>query len=213
MFRDRDDAARQLADHLKQLHLPHALVLGIPRGGVAIAVALAEHLEAEADVVLARKLRAPQQPELAIGAISEDGEVYLTPYGQQLGADHAYLEQECEDRRAEIKRRREMFRTVRPPASIEGRSVILTDDGIATGSTMLAALHVVQANKPAETIIAVPVMPADRVDAFRDACDRLVYLAAPRAFMAIGQFYENFEQLDDQTTCDLLRQAAAKRIG
>ncbi|MBW3597731.1 MAG: phosphoribosyltransferase [Planctomycetes bacterium] len=207
-FRDRADAAHQLAQELRQLDLTAPLVLGIPRGGIAIGATLAEELGAELDAALARKLRAPRQPELAIGAVSEDGELHLSPHAQLAGATEEYLEKERQDRLAELKRRSKMFREARPPARIEGRSVILTDDGIATGSTMLAAAESLQAKKPHQLIIAVPVMPAGRVEDFRRACDQLVCLSAPEDFMAIGQFYENFRQVDDETACNLLRRFA-----
>src|SRR3989304_1864618 len=164
MFADREDAARQLAEKLKDLKLHDPLVLAIPRGGVATGAVLARELHADLDVVLSRKLRAPYQPELAIGAIGEDGEVYLN-HGMEAatGGAQAYLAQEREHQVGEIVRRQKLFRAVRPQAPVAGRSVILTDDGIATGATMIAALHVVKAQQPRETIVAVPVAPPDRL--------------------------------------------------
>jgi len=209
LFRDRADAARRLAAELKPLDLRNPLVLGIPRGGVVTAAALARELDAEADVVLARKLRHPHQPELAIGALSEDGEVHINKDIERMGGiDEEYLEQERQERFAELKHRREMFRSIRPAAKIEGRTVIVTDDGIATGSTMLAALATVRAKRPHELILAVPVAPPSSLQRLQDYCDRVVCPLAPESFMAIGQFYENFDQVEDEQACEVLRDFA-----
>jgi predicted phosphoribosyltransferase len=139
-------------------------VLAIPRGGVVTGAVLAHELGADLDVVLSRKLRAPEQPELAIGAISEDGQIYLNHYAQEfLDVMEEYLAEERRYQLAEIARRKKLFRAVRPQASLAGRSVIVTDDGIATGSTMIAALQAVKTQKPREVIVAVPVASPDRL--------------------------------------------------
>ncbi len=214
MFRDRADAARRLAGALKGLKLRDPPVLGIPRGGAVTGAVLARELSAEFDVVLARKLRAPSQPELAIGAIAEDGEVYLSPAtGGLAGADPQYLERERAHQLAEINRRRALFRAVRPQAAERGRSVILTDDGIATGSTMEAALHVSKGRGAREVIIAVPVGPHDRIAQLRGRCDRVVCLLEPEVFWAIGQFYEDFRQVSDEEVVELLRPFAPVQHG
>jgi predicted phosphoribosyltransferase len=208
MFLDREDGALQLVEHLRYLTLRDPLVLAIPRGGVVTGAVLARELGAELDVVLARKLRAPFQPELALGAVSEDGEVYLNPYVEEAGADDGYLEQERMHQMAEIERRKKLFRNVRPAAPVSGRSVIVTDDGIATGATMLAALHVIKNQKPHEVIVAVPVGSPDRLREIRRHCDRLVCLLAPEEFWAIGQFYRDFSQVEDETVVEFLRRYA-----
>src|ERR1019366_684042 len=165
MFHDRKDAARKLAARLRERELHNPLVLAIPRGGVVTGAVLAQELGAELDIVLSRKLRAPDQPEFAIGAISEDGQIYLNPQVSDLfGASDDYLDQERRHQLAEIARRKKLFRDVRPQVPVAGRSVIVTDDGIATGSTMIAALQVVKTQKPREIIVAVPVAPPDRLD-------------------------------------------------
>jgi predicted phosphoribosyltransferase len=210
MFRNREDAARRLAQLLKARPLRDPLVLAIPRGGVVVGAVLARELGAELDVVLARKLRAPGQPELAIGAISEDGQVYLDPFtrahfGVGAGAIEGYLAEERECQLAEITRRKQLFRAVRPPATVAGRSVIVTDDGIATGSTMIAALKVARAQWPHELIAAVPVGPQDRLEGVRPCCDDLVCLFSPEEFRAIGQFYRDFRQVKDEQVVELLR--------
>ena len=209
MFSDREDAARQLVEKLKTLQLLDPLVLAIPRGGVVTGAVLARELGADLDVVLSRKLRAPYQPELAIGAVGEDGEVYLNHRTDvATSIDQAYIEKERQYQISEIARRQKLFRAARPQAPVAGRSVILTDDGIATGSTMIAALHVVKAHKPHETIVAVPVVPPDRLEPIRTLCDQLIYLLAPLDFFAIGQFYISFEPIEDEEVVRLLREFA-----
>lgn len=206
MFRDREDAALQLAALLKGRALHNPLVLAIPRGGVVTGAVLAQELGAELDVVLSRKLRAPWQPELAIGAVAEDGGLYLCYDAEELvGPTSAYLAEERRHQLAEIGRRKKLFRAVRPAAPIADRSVIVTDDGIATGSTMIAALQTIRAQGPHEIIVAVPVAPPDRLAEIRRWCDDLVCLHSPEEFWAIGQFYEDFTQVEDGQVVELLR--------
>jgi hypothetical protein len=205
MFRNREDAALRLAAALKDRDLHDPLVLGIPRGGVVIGSVLARELGAELDVVLARKLRAPGQPELALGAVSESGQVYLNRAVEDNLWMRDYLAEEMRYQSAEIARRREVFRGGQPPAPISGRSVIVTDDGIATGSTMLAALRVVRKHHPRELIVAVPVAAADRLRQVQPWCDEVVCLLVPEWFSAIGQFYQDFTQVEDDEVLALLR--------
>jgi predicted phosphoribosyltransferase len=209
MFRDREDAGRQLAERLKDADLRDPLVLGIPRGGVVTGAALARALGADLDVVLAHKLRSPLQPELAFGAIGEDGEIYINHHIEQAAAiTDQYLEYESKRQKAEIQRRQKLFRTVRPAAAIRDRSVILTDDGIATGSTMLAAMEVVKGRDPHEVIVAIPVAPPERINAIDQRCDRFICLHTPVAFWAVGQFYESFDPVEDDQVVELLREFA-----
>jgi len=211
IFTDREEAGWMLVERLRQDGLggpgtERPLVLAIPRGGVEIGAVLARGLGAELDVVLARKLRAPHQPELALGAVSEDGVVYLNQFATALSdVGDASIEAERRRQLAEIDRRRAMFRAVRPQAPVNGRTVILTDDGIATGATMIAALHTVRAGGAARIIVAVPVGSPDRLDEIRPLCDRLVCLEEPQAFWAIGQFYRDFSQVEDDRVVELLR--------
>lgn len=210
MFRNREDAARQLAVKLKGRALHDPLVLAVPRGGVVTGSVLARELGAELDVVLSRKLRAPMQPELAVGAVSEDGKVYLNPYAQEmLELPESYLVEERRRQLSEIARRQKLFRAVRPQARIADRSIIVTDDGIATGSTMIAALQIVKTQGPRELIVAVPVGSPDRLEQVRQWCDDLVCLLHPEAFWAIGQFYEDFTQVEDEEVVELLRPFAS----
>ncbi|MFM8952749.1 MAG: phosphoribosyltransferase [Planctomycetaceae bacterium] len=205
-FTDRDEAGWMLVERLRGQSLEKPVVLAIPRGGVEVGAALARGLGCELDVVLSRKLRAPHQPELALGAVSEDGDVYLNHFASAMtDVGDAYIEAERKRQLAEIDRRRTMFRAVRPQADVRGRTVVLTDDGIATGATMIAALHTVRAAGAKQIIVAVPVGAPDRIDAIRPLCDRVVCLQEPEAFWAIGQFYRNFEQVEDERVVELLR--------
>jgi predicted phosphoribosyltransferase len=208
MFRDREEAARQLAAKLRSRAFHDPLVLAIPRGGVVTGAVLARELSAELDVVLSRKLRAPNQPELALGAIAEDGRVYLNPHAEAfLGLiGQEYLTAERRHQLAEIARRRKLFRAVRPQAPVAGRSVIVTDDGIATGATMIAALQTVRAQGPRELIAAVPVASPDRLEQVRRWCGDVVCLLCPEGFWAIGQFYLDFTQVEDGEILRLLRE-------
>ncbi|HTU19987.1 MAG TPA: phosphoribosyltransferase family protein [Gemmataceae bacterium] len=209
MFRDRKDAGRKLAQRLKERAWHDPLVLAIPRGGVVAGAMLAQELGADLDVVLSRKLRAPGQPELAIGAISEDGRVYVNPHAlAALDVMDEYIAEERHHQLAEIARRKKLFRAIRPPAPIAGRSVIVTDDGIATGSTMIAALQSLKTQNPHEVVVAVPVASPDRLAEVGRWCDEVVCLLAPEAFWAIGQFYEDFRQVEDAEVVELLRDFA-----
>lgn len=213
IFTNREEGGRRLGRELKSQSLRNPVVLAIPRGGVATGAALAKAIGAELDVVLSRKLRAPFQPEFAIGAIGEDGEVYLDRRSvAYAGAEEAYIEKERRHQVGEIERRRALFRRVRPQASLQGRSVILTDDGIATGATMIAALHVVRAQQPYEVIVAVPVASPDRLEVIRGLCDRVVCLHAPDDFQAVGQFYREFETVEDEDVVRMLKEAPARPI-
>jgi predicted phosphoribosyltransferase len=206
MFRNREDAGRQLAEKLRGRLLLDPLVLAIPRCGVVTGAALAKELGAEFDVVLARKLRAPGQPALAIGAISEDGQVFLSHQAEEMADSlYEYLTEERRLQREVIVRRRRLYRKVRPPATVAGRSVIVTDDGLVTGSSLIAALWAVQAENPQEVIAAVPVDPSARLGEVRRWCDDVVCLLSPVNLGSIGQFYQDFPQVGDGQVVHLLR--------
>jgi predicted phosphoribosyltransferase len=212
MYHDRSDAALKVVEHLKERLFCDPLVLAIPRGGVVTGAVVAEGLGAELDVVLSRKLRAPDQPELAMGAVSEGGEVYLNSYGRALSEQlGGYLENEKRHQLSEIKRRKALFRAVRPAAQMAGRSVIVADDGIATGSTMIAALQTAKLQSPHELIVAVPVASLDRLAEVRQWCDEVVCPLTPSYFWAIGQFYEDFRQVEDEEAVELLRRFYQER--
>jgi predicted phosphoribosyltransferase len=214
MFLDREEAGRQLAARLKGRPLVNPLVLAVPRGGVVVGAALARELGADLDVVLVRKLRAPAQPELAIGAIAEDGEVYLNLHGLEVARrQEYYLHEECRYQMREIARRRGKFRRARPAAPVLGRSAILTDDGIATGSTMLAAVNLVRAQHPHELIVAVPVAACESLEEIRPSADEVVCLLSPPKLGAVGRFYRDFRPVDEAQALALLRATAAPGSG
>jgi putative phosphoribosyl transferase len=209
MFRNREEAGLRLTQRMHGRELRAPLVLAVPRGGIVIGAILAKELSAELNVVLARKLRAPGQPELAIGAISESGQVHLSRHAQDYpGLTSEYMVEEARTQMREINRRRQLFRDILPPAQPAERSVIVTDDGIATGATMVAALAVICHQKPHELIVAVPVASPDRLEEIREYCDEVICLLAPTHFMAIGQFYQDFTQVEDDEVTNLLTSKA-----
>ena len=205
MFRDRDEAAHRLADKLAPYRGQHPLVLAIPRGAVPMARIVADQLGGELDVVLVRKLRAPQQPELAIGSVDESGWTYLADFAQTYGANPAYIHAEKQAQLANIRQRRTQYTPIRPPISPSGRVVIVIDDGLATGATMIAALHGLRTKKPARLICAVPVAPPDTLAKVADLADEVVCLEAPVYFQAVGQFYQYFPQVDDDEVIAVLQ--------
>jgi predicted phosphoribosyltransferase len=209
MFRNREDAGRQLAAYLKRRPLHDPIVLAIPRGGVPTGAALSRELGADFDVILSRKLRAPYQPESAVGAVAEDGQVYIDHHAKAyVDLTEEYLAEERRCQLAEISKRSLLFRQVRPRASLARRSVIVSDDGVATGSTMIAALQAVWAQNPREVVVAVPVASAERLEVIRPWCDEVVCILVPHRFASISRFYEDFSPVDDSMVADLLRQRA-----
>jgi len=206
IFTDREEAGWRLVERLRGDMTEKPLVLAIPRGGVEVGAAIARGLGAEMDVVLARKLRAPHQPELALGAVAESGAIHLNHFASAMtDVGEATIEAERRRQVAEIARQRDLFRQVRPQAPLQGRHVILTDDGIATGATMIAALKAIRAAGAKGITVAVPVAAPDRIDALRPLCDRVVCLEEPASFWAVGQFYRHFPQVEDARVVELLR--------
>ncbi|MDP2370236.1 phosphoribosyltransferase [Rhodoferax sp.] len=205
MFHDRDDAARQLADKLIEYRGKNALVLAIPRGAVPMAKLIAQRLEGELDVVLVRKLRAPDQPELAIGSVDESGWTYIADFAAVYGADSRYIESEKQAQLQTIRQRRAQYTPVRAPIDPAGRIVIVIDDGLATGATMISALHGLRAKRPAKLVCAVPVSPPETLRKVRDLADEVVCLEAPPYFQAVGQFYAHFYQVSDEEVMDMLK--------
>jgi predicted phosphoribosyltransferase len=205
IFRDRIDAAERLADALAAYRGMRPLVLAVPRGAVPMGHVIAQRLGGELDVVLVRKLRAPFSPEFAVGAIDETGWAYVAPHAHQAGADDAYLASEKAEQMATLRRRRAEYTPARPPIDPAGRVVIVVDDGLATGATMIAALHAVRARRPAKLVCAVPVAAQDSLEAVQPYADDVVCLHAPWDFGAVGRFYRNFDQVEDDEVIALLR--------
>jgi len=210
MFRDRVDAGRQLAEQLKRrLGDEDVVVLGLPRGGVPVAFEVARELDAPLDVIVVRKLGVPYQPELGMGAIGEDGVRVLNDQVlamARVGEDEVAAVERSE--RAELERRATRFRGDRPRTSLVGRSAVVVDDGIATGSTARVACQVARAHGASRVILAVPVAPRASLASLADEADELVCLATPEQFFAVGQFYRNFSQTSDEEVVKLLERAA-----
>jgi putative phosphoribosyl transferase len=204
IFANRDDAAKQLATALSEYRNRNPLVLAIPRGAVPMAKIIADELNGEFDVVLVRKLGAPGNPEFAIGSVDETGWVYVADYAERVGVSKEYIKNEAARQLEVIRRRRHQYTPVRPPIDPSGRIVIVVDDGLATGSTMISALHALRSKNPAELICAVPVAPPDTVEKVSASADRVVCLSQPINFRAVAQFYEEFPQVTDEEVIDAL---------
>ncbi len=205
MFRDRNDAANQLAKQLDHYRDCHPLILAIPRGAVPMGKMIADMLSGDLDVVLVRKLRAPGNPEFAIGSIDESGWTYLADYAGQFVHDPQYIEAEKAAQLKTMQERRKQYTPIRPPFDPENRIVIVIDDGLATGSTMIAALHALKAKHPKKLICAVPVAPPDTLEKIKPYADEIVCLNSPRDFYAVGQFYQDFPQVSDEEVIQSLK--------
>lgn len=205
IFRDREDAGRRLAERLARYRHDDAVVLALPRGGVPVGYEVARSLEAPLDVFVARKLGAPGQPELAIGAVAPGGVRILNDLVvRHLGVSEDWIEAVAEKELLEIRRRMRSFRGERPEPEIRGRTVILVDDGVATGMTVRAAIRAIREKSPRKIVLAVPVCAAVTADALASEVDELVCLQTPADLWAIGLWYENFHQLDDGEVVGLL---------
>jgi predicted phosphoribosyltransferase len=205
-FLDRNEAADRLAERLSTYSGQHPLVLAIPRGAVPMAQRIAKALQGEVDVVLVRKLGAPFNAEFAIGSVDESGWTYIGDYAASAGATPEYIEAEKLRQMETMRQRRAQYTPIRPPIDPAGRIVIVVDDGLATGSTMISALHALKSKAPAKLICAVPVAPPDTIDKVAGYCDEVVCLETPWDFRAVGQFYRSFPQVEDEEVIEILRQ-------
>jgi putative phosphoribosyl transferase len=214
LFEDRHDAGRQLAARISQR--PYAkelpVVLGIPRGGVVVAAEVAEALSAPLDVIIARKIRAPYQPELGIGAVVNGA--HVTVLNEELvrmvGAPKDYLDREIAYQSKEIDRRLRSYRGKRPGTEVSGKTVIIVDDGIATGYTFRAALEGLRQHKPLRLVAAAPVAAPDTAKMLAAFADELICLSTPFNFMAVGQWYRDFDQVSDEEVVAILQRNWAR---
>jgi len=206
MFDDRHKAGRELASNLYEYAGKDAIVMAIPRGGVVVGYEVAHALRAPLDIIVPRKIGAPFNPELAIGAVAEDGTTFLDRgLVDDLGVSQSYIDEEAERQRQEIVRRLVLYRGDATYPRLEGRTVIIVDDGIATGATIRAALASIKKKRPKEIIVAVPVAPPSTVGVLEKEAYKVVCIETPEPFYAIGQFYKNFEQTSDEKVTRLLR--------
>lgn len=205
-FKNRDEAAALLAERLRDYKGQNPVILGVPRGAVPMARIIADSLGGEVDVALVRKLRAPGQPELAIGAVDEAGTVLKGAYFDVV--DEEYVREEVRTQREILRERREMYTRARKAMNPAGRIVVLIDDGIATGSSMLAAIHSVRARGPRKIVVAIGVAPAQTLARIRAKADEVVCLHAPADFMAVGQFFDDFSEVTDERVVAALSRGA-----
>ena len=204
-FKSREHAAQLLAERLRAVYQSkNPLVLAVPRGAVPMAKIIADALGGELDVVLVHKLTHPEQPELAIGAIDESGNAFVSEWAADLSPD--YLEAEKTRQLEILRRRREAYTPLRAPIDPHGRIVIVVDDGIATGSTMTAALRAIRARKPKKLVGAVAVASPEAARAMLHECDAMVCLNVPLEFHAVGQFFDDFNQVTDEDVVTILKQ-------
>ncbi len=215
LFQNRTDAGRQLARALTKYKSRHPVVLALPRGGVPVAAEVAATLEAPLDLVLVRKIGAPMQPELAMGAVTDGAQPAVVRNNEVIelcGVSEQQFEAVCMEELAEIERRRGRYLGDRERSEVAGQVTIIVDDGIATGATTLAAIKAVRSRKPKELVLAVPVAPLDTVKKLHSEVDALVCLETPQDFGAIGYFYRDFRQVDDGEVVAILKRFPAKRV-
>ncbi len=206
MFKDRVDAGRQLAKRLEgEYKDTDAVVLAIPRGGVVVADEVARALNLKLDLIIPRKIGAPGNPELAIGAVAVGRAMINEPVVRELGVPDSYIESETKRQLEEIARRRRLYLGDRRAIPLRGRIAIIIDDGLATGYTALAAVDAVRQQNPRKTVLAVPVAPTDTCERLKREVDEIICLEAHDLFFAVGQFYEEFSQTTDTEVIDILK--------
>lgn len=211
LFRDRRDAGRQLASRLSGYAQQHApIVLALPRGGVPVAFEIAQHLHCPLDVFIVRKLGVPQHAELAFGAIDSSNQTVLnSSVIQQFRLNDADMQTVIHHEQRELARREVQYRGDRPFPTLDKRTVILVDDGIATGASIKVAIHALRKHTPYQLVVAVPVAPLDTLQALSPLVDACVCLQAEEDFYSVGAYYQHFDQTTDEEVCQLLNQASA----
>ncbi len=209
VFQDRREAGRILAKELSSFKgQDDVIILGIPRGGVVVGREIAQALNVPLDVYITRKIGAPHNPELAIGAVASDGTLILDyQLAKRLGVSQDYIDAESERQRREIERRITEYRGKLPAPELKGKVVILADDGVATGATTLASIRAIRTQEPDQLILAVPVGPRDTIESLKREVDRLFCLHAPEIFWAVGAFYSIFDQTSDEEVKALLQRS------
>lgn len=207
-YENRLEGGKALAEKLRKYAGEHPVIVGLPRGGVVVAAEIAKILKADLDVIMAGKLRAPYNPELAIGAITEEGQVYINNLAvKSLRIKEDYIESEKKARLQAIKERLGIYRAVKKKVPLKGRTVIIADDGLATGSTMISAIHAAHASGAKKIIVAVPGGPADTVERIEamDEVAEVICPLVPDLFFAVSQIYMDFRQVEDSEVIEILR--------
>ena len=212
-FASREAAAELLARNLAPYNGRHPLVLAIPRGALPMGRIIANALHGDLDVVLVRKIGAPGNPEYAIGAVDEEGQIWTDPLAGRLGIDGRYMRDEAARQLKVIKTRRAQYTPIHPALDPRGRVVIVVDDGVATGATLGAALRLLRQRRPARLVAAFAVAPPDTIARLQPLADDLVYLSAPEPFHAVGEFFTDFREVKDEEVLRILRGISPPRQG